>query len=552
MATLPEQAYAYIVDFQANPELQYLHFHKPTTAIGRSPDGTTSTIFEGRSLLSEWARNTFLADGTSTVYICDNYFGSTSDVKVEKLVGTDWVLQTTGYTVSNVGSFGRVTFTTAPTAPTITGQDNIRVSFRLPGGLTACNWLVNYEYYGYGGQNDYAFVAMVGKRGQMKRNRDFRIRLEDWYMDTNSYTDFGDDQAIIMGYSLYGGYLITHTQKIGENPTVFLRSASLDSVGESIFPVKTGIVGVGALNGSTNASLRGDPMWLSEYGITAIVSNEITNVQSVQDRGFYINQKLLQEPNLKDAIAFVYQNKYYIIVNDHVYVADSRMRSSERLSFSESFQYDWYYWEGISATDYTILDEVLYLASGLDIVRFKTDVDDYPYCDEKVATPSLWALATVYAENALVHDGLENYYRCLKPHTSSTERALDNIFYWQEILKVGSNYQIPVLAYWTTPIMNMGNITMRKTLKNLWVRLGKHPSYSVIIYYLTQGIRKKVKEQYDGVFDFDNIDFERFTFSTDTDPSVMVTNRQERKFMSISFRIESRDQYPFSLLRDCG
>jgi len=76
--------------------------------------------------------------------------------------------------------------------------------------------------------------------------------------------------------------------------------------------------------------------------------------------------------------------------------------------------------------------------------------------------------------------------------------------------------------------------------------------YSVIIYYMTQGIRKKVKEQYDGVFDFDNIDFERFTFSTDTDPSVMVTNRQERKFMSISFRIESRDQYPFSLLEIVG
>jgi hypothetical protein len=196
-----------------------------------------------------------------------------------------------------------------------------------------------------------------------------------------------------------------------------------------------------------------------------------------------------------------------------------------------------------------VLHGKLYLGTNSDgVVRFKTDVDEYPYCDEKVATPTLWALDTVYAENALVHDGLENYYRCLKPHTSSTERALDNIFYWQEIIK-DTNYQIPVLAYCTTPIMNMGNITMRKTLKNLWVRLGKHPNMSVKIYYSTQGV---VSEKYDGVFDFSNIDFSRFTFSTDTDPSVMVTNRQERKFMSIQFKVESRDQHPFSLLEIVG
>jgi hypothetical protein len=291
-------------------------------------------------------------------------------------------------------------------------------------------------------------------------------------------------------------------------------------------------------------------MWLTEYGVSALITNNITNVQSVQDRGFYINQQILNETDLENAIGFVFENKYFLCVNGHIYVADPRKKFGESLAYAESFQYDWYYWEGFTVNAHAEIGGKLYIGTpDGHIIRLKTSTDEYPYCDEKVATPSLWALDTVYAENALVHDGLENYYRCLKPHTSSTERALTNIFYWQEILKVGSNYQIPVLAYWTTPIMNMGNITMRKTLKNLWVRLGKHPNMSVKIYYSTQGV---VSEKYDGIFDFSNIDFSRFTFSTDTDPSVMVTNRQERKFMSIQFKVESRDQNPFSLLEIVG
>ena len=58
--------------------------------------------------------------------------------------------------------------------------------------------------------------------------------------------------------------------------------------------------------------------------------------------------------------------------------------------------------------------------------------------------------------------------------------------------------------------------------------------------------------RYDGIFDFSDIDFSRFTFSTDTDPSVLVANRQQRKFNSILFKVESRDSNPFSLLEIVG
>jgi len=79
--------------------------------------------------------------------------------------------------------------------------------------------------------------------------------------------------------------------------------------------------------------------------------------------------------------------------------------------------------------------------------------------------------------------------------------------------------------------------------------MAKYSSTGARIYYSTKGI---VKKQYDGIFDFSDIDFSRFTFSTDTDPMIIVTNVKESKFKSIQFKVESRDNTPMSLLEIVG
>lgn len=383
---------------------------------------------------------------------------------------------------------------------------------------------------------------------------------------------------------------------------MYLRTANLDNDGNLYFSNRAGGSNIGAISSESFANLRDDPLWLSEAGVNAVIIDKITNVQSVQDRGFYINQKLLDEPNLDKSIGFVFDNKYFLCVNGNVYIADSRRKSIENKSYSESFQYDWSYWEGLDVQSHSIYENELYFGTTDGrLMKYKNANSDYPYCDEVLATPTLWATATNYVKGNIVHDGLGNYYVCLANHLS-TYNPLEVGKYWNSIIvenepnqwssedvlyTVGKiviynnvfyicNYehysdvstyptgigvtmwsaytgkftiQIPVLAYWTTPIINMNDVTMRKTLKNLWVRLGKYAHMSARIYYSTQGI---ISEKYDGIFDFSDIDFSRFTFSTDTDPSVLVTNRAERKFMSIQFKVESRDANPFSLLEIVG
>jgi len=149
------------------------------------------------------------------------------------------------------------------------------------------------------------------------------------------------------------------------------------------------------------------------------------------------------------------------------------------------------------------------------------------------------------------------YYTCKKAHISHVDKApntTEGAKYWvlcsiyTETFSATGFYHrimIPIVCYWVTPVINMGDISVKKTLKNLWVRLEKYQNTSVIVSYSTRGI---VKQQYDGFFDFSSVDFSRFNFSTDTDPMVVVTNRAERKFMSIQFKIESDDEYQFGLL----
>ena len=79
----------------------------PTTTISRSPSGG-GTVFDGVNMLSDYRKNSFCADGESTVYCCDVEMFTSSIVKV-------WINDeeiTEGFTV-NAGS-GTVTFDIAP------------------------------------------------------------------------------------------------------------------------------------------------------------------------------------------------------------------------------------------------------------------------------------------------------------------------------------------------------------------------------------------------------------------------------------------------------
>ena len=541
-------------DLDDDTAVSYLgHIYVPTTQIGRSPDGTTSNIFEQVNLIGQFKQNTFLSDGIATKYYPDtDGIMANADVKVWVKVAGSWVLKTltTHYTVSST----YITFTAGniPAVPSVLGEDNVKIQIRN------FNYKPEYIYsarvfgtFGLNGENNYAFVGGYADNEIVPSNTEiFFIRELPLQVGEFNYTNFSSK---VLGYSNLGEYQTVHCENVNANSTIYLRSVGLDAAGEIIFPTKSGLSGVNVMSTDTFASLRGEPLWLSEFGVTALVSNDVTGVNSIEDRGFYIYDEI-KSKNLTSAYSFVFGNRYYLSIDNELYVAEPRYRTAQRDSYTKGYQYEWFKWKIMAKTSHINaqcdVNGVCYIGIRGGLFAFKNDSDTHQFEDAEIkdtdnASYSAWAsgVAYVFGNYATVGTDL---FLCYQGHTSSAIITTADDRYWAK--QVTDTY-IPIVAYWTTPILNMNDITSRKTLKNLWIRLMKYHYMKCRVYYSTQGI---VKEQYDGFFDFSDVDFTRTILSTDTAPSVLVTNRTERKFMSIQFKVESDDANPFGLLEIVG
>ena len=98
----------------------------PTTSIGRSPGGG-GKVYQDVNLLTGCRKNTFTADGTSTVYCLDAQNIDVDFAIIVKVNGTVKTL-TTDYTVNTTR--GEITFTSAPPVPDTDGQDNVEITYR--------------------------------------------------------------------------------------------------------------------------------------------------------------------------------------------------------------------------------------------------------------------------------------------------------------------------------------------------------------------------------------------------------------------------------------
>lgn len=533
----------------------------PTTSIGRSPTGS-GTTYEPSNALVNKRINAFLSDTVSTNFYTD-YSGTIYNVSVTQMQVGGTFSTALHDASNNVITFtvtaNRVTFSAIPHATYQTGVDNIKITFTTASSVSVSGgFITRYDinaFFGLNGNRDFLFLCNDWNTPAINFERWMRIESGSsdsvtLYMGEFDYSQLGANRKI--GYSYYGDYLVVHGEKTNIEPTIYLKSASLDSDGELIFPNRAGISNIGAIAKNGFGNLRDDPLWISEAGINALVTNNVTGVQSTQDRGFFINQRLIAENGVENAVGFVFDNKYFVCVNSRVYIADSRMRYTERKAYSESFQYDWYYWEGIDIqAHYERANKLFFGTSDGFLCHLKNESDTYPYADESLKIATLWQNGTLYSVGDIAYDVINgNYYICIKEHGSGNEMVLTNVKYWNPVIQdtERSSYQIPVVAYWNTPVINMGDITVLKTLKNLWARIARYSKTSVEIFYKTGGNISLVKSETADILGFDNIDFERFTFNTDDDPAVIVTNRMQRKFMSIQFKFQNSLQESFSLL----
>lgn len=455
----------------------------PVLTIAKSPTGG-GTPFEDLNLLQPAFTELFAGTETDKVYSMT--FADLDSVdKVEKL-DSDGVWQTlsegTDYTADLVS--GKITFTTAPGKSPVTGEDNVRitVSRTVDGYADRINKCGFGTLFGVNGAADRIFLS--GNPDFV--NYDWHCGQNDpTYWPDTAYAVIGTEQSAIVGYSIVNDRLATHKDDRADGRNVVIRQGDLvDS--EAVFPVVNTLQGQGALATYSFAYLVNEPLFLTKLGVYAITAQDITGEKYSQNRSFFVNGKLLQEENLQDAFAFVYKDLYWLAVNGVAYILDGLqpLQTDKSMPYSTR-QYAAFYRTNLPA-------RVMWERNG----HFFFGSSDGRIC-QFYDDPS---------SQLSYNDDGQAIYCC-----------------------------------WETPDFSGKLFYKNKTFRYLAVRLAAAIATSLKIYGRRRGIWIFIKEDDTKAryFNWQYLDWSRFSWSNDETPQVISTKVRIKKVDKARFRLEN-------------
>ena len=478
----------------------------PVCILSLNPDGTGGTQRHDVNVLTSRRTYSFYvsADNASV----KEFHLASSDMKLDdgavtaRKLNSDasWtdMVETTDFTVNR--TTGVITFKTAPGKSPSTGVDNVEITFSAESEYTPdlINKCTIATQYGLNGATDRVFVA--GNPDAI--NFHYWSDIEDpCYFPGLNYAYLGQDSSAIMGYSRIGNALAVHKEDNEQDHTIFLVTGTYnESTQKTNFAISGSAAGVGSISKYCFGSLGTEPVFLARQGVYALTTQYLTQERYAQVRSWYVNPRLVTEANLSEAVGKEYNNYFYLAVNGHVYVADGRQKVYEKNAPQNEYQYEWYYLTGIDA-------------------RVFWEFNGYLYFGDNDGNVKMFKLASedTGADPAYTDDG--------------------------EAIR----------AIWDTPYFTMDTLSRYKNLKGFWVMLSPYRRSSIKVWYkvkgnmqivrdnvqLVQGDLSMVKETTMDIFDFNEIDFTRFTFITDDSPMIVATNTKAKKFMLIQFRFEN-------------
>lgn len=457
----------------------------PTVTISKNPDGG-GTSYEPFNLIQSGFTELFLGKANVKEYALT--FGNLDDDEVTAKVmnsSGEWVSKTEGIDFTVNRETGVITFTTAPGVSPVTGEDNVSITAHrtVEGYADRINKCTIGCLYGVNSAMDRLFLS-----GNPKYiNYDwFSEQYNPTYFPDTSYSRLGSDSSAIMGYSIVSGYLATHKDDKEKDQNIILRnSGTLDN--QTIFKVVNSIQGAGAISKECFANITTEPLFLTNQGIFAVTSQDVTGEKYAQNRSFYLNGKMLEEPNLDNAVACVYKDMYWLCVNDVCYILDGlqAVMTDKSMPYSTR-QYCGFYRTNVPANTMWVKDNVLWFGTNDGrVCRFHTDK---------------------YA---------------LKSYNDDGE---------------------PIECIWETPDIDGQLFFKNKTLRYLAIRVESAIATSVKIFAMNRGIWEFVKEDttFSRYLSYANLSYSKFSYSCD----------QTQKISRTKLRIKKVDKFRLKFVND--
>lgn len=362
----------------------------PTTQIARLPNGTASQSYERVNLLQNARINLFTSNETDKIYQLDDTNLTSIDMVELLNDNAEWIIKTIEqeYTVDLVK--GQVIFRSTIGNPPVDGRDNVRIKYSkvIEENKSQVNKCDLMCVYGYAGANNRAFIS---------GNPDYPNIVTYSYL--NDITYFPADAIIRNGLETVP---ITGMVRTNDGKMAVLKDVSdTDSTifyigyatynGEQRFNIEGSTKGEGNISKNAHDTLINEPLILTQNGIFSINTGTITDERYVYHRSYYIDTKLKREHNLKDAVGIANDGKYYLAINDNVYVADSRFKSSNNNSKYSNYQYEWYFWNNLPVRIWFIRNNILYFGDKYgNICTFRDDTDVNRFKDNEDNVKAEW------------------------------------------------------------------------------------------------------------------------------------------------------------------
>ena len=364
---------------------------------------------------------------------------------IEKFEGTD-------FTVNR--QTGVITFVTAPGATPLAGEDNvwIQASKTIKGYADRINHCTIGTLFGVNGASDRLFLSGNSDKGYdddgeiySYGNWDFYSQIYDpTYFGDTWYGQLGTDASAIMGYSIINNYLAAHKDGNELAQSIMIRSGNLID-GEASFRLENTLQGGGAISKYCFSYLATEPVFLTKLGIYAVTAQDVTGEKYAQDRSYFLEGKLLKEPNLENAFAYTWKDYYILCVNGHCYILDGLqpIQTSRERPYSTRQYVGWYFTNVPASCMFEINDELYFGSSTGKIFKWYTDdknINSYSDYDDvaedhKTAIHAIWETADI-SEKLFYKNKSYRYLalRCMPEIVSSVLIEAQRNGLWEEVM----------------------------------------------------------------------------------------------------------------------
>lgn len=207
----------------------------------------------------------------------------------------------------------------------------------------------------------------------------------DWHSDADDptyfpdtgYTRVGTAGTEIMGYLQVGTAQAVVKAEGSQDASLYLRTVgTLNDL--TAFPIKQGVSGQGAISKRAFSNILDDPLYLTRNGVFAVSSNIVTEQRTLANRSRFLDPKLTQEANLKEAVACSWNGMYLLSMTDGtVYVMDGKQEKSyqENSLTGAGYNYEAYHWNNMPATCWLPVGAELYFGTADGrICKLNTDI----------------------------------------------------------------------------------------------------------------------------------------------------------------------------------